>query len=612
MLQGFARGLGQSAPGLDVKCFILPYLPLQLLLLPLPEASDSDNITAAAKQHSALAAMHNSAVQELCDHTVADNVEGVATLLANLPAATLANAVLPVLKSDRQVRSSPDDESDVNVHDGLSSSTAYTACAAGTWYDMSGVSSQEQAEMCQQMLSYLPRMLPHHAIRLLLWGSLEQPHPLLPSGPKMASTALPEQLRLNILQPGLAQLKEQSIEQRDAAVETRLQMEAKRLAVICDLEESCNLSTPEQAIVKDSLFKLTTAGTAGDKSEAMEACIAALVHEGCSISDVLHVTSCMLSMLSSEQSSEQSSQESVKQIKTVLMARLDESLIAIAGTTASDATANGDGKMSWNQRHQQAQAAEDKQEQAADFIRGVLLSLQQPGTAGTAGSAGTAQQLVSSIRTEVWQRLQQHLLPSDTRTDSASLHALEMELLEVMLSLADSADGVDAEVTPGYAADAHLKGASQSAPRAGVTWQGWRGAEGGTQGVAQAQRVLLFSRSKALVQTGWSSAVVSSADVSSLEMAEKLFMRLLGGSEGAEQLELLQRLLADVWHNGQDFDADEVCDSCVGYLCNTFTTSSLLAVLVRIYQASCIVLHMFCRLACCVWLSGGAYIDAAL
>ena len=76
--------------------------------------------------------------------------------------------------------------------------------------------------------------------------------------------------------------------------------------------------------------------------------------------------------------------------------------------------------------------------------------------------------------------------------------------------------------------------------------------------MAQAQQVLLLSRSKALVQSGWPKAVVRPTDVTSLEGAESLFMQLLTESTDGQQLKLLRRLLADVWQSGQGNNMKEV------------------------------------------------------
>ena len=533
----------------------MPCLPLQLLLLLLPEAANSDDTEAAGQQQQALGTMHRNAVQELCDHTLADNVKEAAHFLSSLPAATLAHAVLPVLKTQSHVVTQEDASSEAAESESMSSSTAYTACAAGTWYDLSSLSSKEQTEVCQMVLSYLPHMTPQQVSKLLLWGCLGQPHPLLPSGPQLPSSALSEQLKLSLVQAGLAQLKQQSAEQDVMAIDSRLEAEAQRLAVVCDLQQSCNLNRKQQACVQDALSNLSATGTVDSKAEAVDRCITSLITSGCQQSDVLHVASAMLSMLGSNlgQATERFNQQGADKIQTIVFARLSESLQAIAAAELDTPAAEGKSHTASGKllRFEQQEDDQPEHEQAADFILGLLLSLQQ------SGKAGTAQQLVSSLRAQVWQKLQQHLLPTDTCTDTDSLNPMEVQLLEAMLNLADSglAPAESLEVADDTA---KMNGAHVAIPKPGVRWQGWGGLEGGGRGVAQAQQVLLLSRSKALIQSGWPKAVVRPADVTSLEAAESLFMQLLTDSTDGQQLKLLQQLLADVWQSGRGNNMKEV------------------------------------------------------
>ena len=76
---------------------------------------------------------------------------------------------------------------------------------------------------------------------------------------------------------------------------------------------------------------------------------------------------------------------------------------------------------------------------------------------------------------------------------------------------------------------------------------------------SSAASVALWTQSLALLQQGWPELPLRLEEVSSLEAAQLLFMRLLAGADQADQLELLGRLLGNVWQNGRVFPHQKAC-----------------------------------------------------
>lgn len=574
-LQGFARGLGQAAPGLDIKPLLVPYLPLQLLLLILPEARSSGDKAAAQQQRSMLNELHSNAVRELCEQSMAGNVEQVAGFIEQLPPATLAHATLPVLLSATKLSRSSPAEHAVAWFESLSSSTAYTACAASTLLELSSLSADDQAEQCQQVMAYYRHMAPQHLSSLLLWGTLHQPHPLLGIAPgSQLPQQLPERLQLGLLQAGLAELHR--LAEAGDSVDSRLEIRAQILAVVCDLQETCTLTAQQQACVRTVLDTLTAAEAPHVKLEAVDQCLAELVAGGCGLAGVLHVADAMQGLLGSDvpEGAQALHSQAGDRVQTLVLSRLQDSLAAIADTQLTQSAAvssstdahqlpNGHADLLPAaqldlQHHNHAAAAAAAA--AAQCVLGVLHGLQQP------GSAARQRELISVLRNQVWQNLQQRLLQTDSGTDSLGSHPAEMQLLECMLNLAEDSNTLKAATgTPHDATQSKSEGQQ---PRQGVQirWQGWQGPDGGAQGGGRGlEQALLLSRSMALLQTAFPGAVVKPSDLASVKATQQLFLQLLDDAREVQQLQVLHALL-DVWQSGRSPVTDQVCMHCLAVL----------------------------------------------
>ena len=544
-LQDFARGMGDAAAGLDIKPFLIPYLPAQLLTIVTSQTTkqcdDDDEEAAGSKGLAAgLAEVHLAAVEELSMHTNTSNVQAVAELIHQLPQPT---------SLDSSAVSSIDvDCRELQLVD-MSSSTVYTAAVCGLLLDLPDQDPHDQSETCQQVADYLPQLSAHHLTGLLLWAVLQQPHPLLPSGPQLPSQ-LPEELRLSLVQAGLELLRSQADRDGEIALDSRLEAEASKLSVLCTIQQSCQLTQQQQGMVEQALQAAASEDDISHEVAGIELCVAQLLCSGLPLQDLLLVTSALERHSQTATASMQNRTQAAEVATAVVQKLLSQALAVLAHDSSDSATQPvvANGHQNGLAEEEAANSAEllslSTHHQASDCILGILESLQ------STGDSEQAQQLAAKLRKSVWSTLQQHLLSPDHLSDSCRLQPAQLQLLELVLGLST------AQSTTSVASASPEK---VNRPLA-IHWEGWR-PEDSSSDLAQGQQLLLLTRTRALAQGLWPGVAVGSQEVASQAAAQQLFLTLLEKGHAADQLQALQSLLVDVWHNGQALAAHQVSSS---------------------------------------------------
>ena len=551
-LQTFSRAVGDAAAGLDIKPFLVPYLPAQLLSIVIGQASqpaeegngdNNDGLTGLSNVQTAaanLANLHLAAVEELCIHAISSNVHELAELILQLPAPTAL--------------SSRGTDSGGEISLVVSSSTAYTAAACNVLLELPNLEPDGQTEACQEVSDYLEQLTHDHLTGLLLWGMLQQPHPLLPSGPQLPAQ-LPEDLRLSLLQAGLEMLHQQADSDAGVVVDSRLEAAASVLAVLCNIQQACELTEEQWDMVEQALEE-------GSSSQrAVDQCVEQLLAAGLPVQDLLTVTSSLQSC--GETATAATAEPQAAAMATAVVQRmLSQALPMLSGGSLQqqaqlNLSNGGTGAQENGIVHQDEpdSSAEVLQlttaDQASDCILGILESLQSPGV------SEQAKALVIELRQYVWTSLQHHLLTGEpAKGSSTSLQPAQLQLLEVVLGLStplqSTAAALSTRMVPSTSTSPEkTQGASP------IHWEGWE-PEQGSENLAHGQQLLLVSHTRAVVEKLWPGVDVGSHHVDSLSAAQQLFMMLLEKGHEADELHGLHRLLADVWRNGQALPADQV------------------------------------------------------
>lgn len=560
-LQSFARGMAPTAAGLDIKPFLAPYLPAQLLLLVITsmrlQPSSGTEIVDAARDWSteeveaAVAGMQLAAVEELCLHCNSSNVQGIAQLIEGLPSpAVLDMPSMPSMQSTAGLR----------IEFELSSSTAYTAAACANVLEMAGLQQGEsQTEACQETAHYFQCLAAPDLRNLLLWCALDQAHPLLPSGLQLPDQ-LPADLRLTLLQTGLQILLRLSEAGPEVKQDGRLQREANRLEALCDIQQSCELTPDQWGMVEQALEAIMTAG--GDNATAaVEACVSELVASGLPMSDVLSAAASLQDLAAVVHEEKQTeSQAAVAVVSAVVQHQVAAALAALspsspeklAGSVPApgSASSNGPGQ-SGQHTHGVAQqpggAGLTSPAQALAVILGSLHSLQ------CSPASAEGRDLVSDLRQHVWTALQHDLFSRPDASQQSSLQPERVQLLEAVLAL--STTDADGESTTNLVAS---PGRLVTADRLPVLrWQEWSPDEDSSR-LMQGQQMLLVSRSRAVVGGLWPEVALTGQDLANHTAAQELFLKLLEGAGEGEQLHALQGLLEHVWHSGDAIPSDQV------------------------------------------------------
>lgn len=546
-LQTFSRAVGDAAAGLDVKPFLIPYLPAQLLGIvigqasqPAEEGNGDDGLTGSSSVQTAaasLANLHLAAVEELCIHAISSNVHELAELILQLPAPTALSS------------SGTDSGGEISLV--VSTSTAYTAAACNVLLELPNLEPDGQTEACQEVSDYLEQLTADHLTGLLLWGMLQQPHPLLPSGPQLPAQ-LPEDLRLSLLQAGLEMLHQQADSDAGVVVDSRLEAAASVLAVLCSIQQACELTEEQWDMVEQALEE-------GSSSQgAVDQCVEQLLADGLPVQDLLTVTSSLQSRIETATAEPQAAAVAT----AVVQKMLSQALPMLSGGSLQQQAqlnlSNGDTGAQENgtvHEDEPDSSAEVLQlttaDKASDCILGILESLQSPGV------SEQAKALVIELRQYVWTSLQHHLLTDDpAKVLSTSLQPAQLQLLEVVLGLSTPLQSTDAALSTTLVSSTSISPQKTQGP-APIHWEGWA-PEQGSEDLAHGQQLLLVSHTRAVVEKLWPNVDVGSHHVDCLSAAQQLFMMLLDKGHEADELHGLHHLLADVWRNGQALPADQV------------------------------------------------------
>ena len=559
-LQSFSRAIGTAAAGLDVKPFLVPYLPAQLLDIVLRQmsqeaetAAEGDSRVASLSDaegvEAGLADVHLAAIEELCAHANSNNMQELADLIHQLPAPTS----LGVSHTDDNGTLSNNDRSV-----GVSSSTVYTAAACTVLLDLPYLEPNGQTEACQDVVDFLEQLSADDLTGLLLWGVLQQPHPLLPGGSQLPAQ-LPEDLRLSLLQAGLQLLHSQVDRVGHLNVDSRLESEASRLTVVCHIQQSCEL-TPEQW---GMLGEALDARNSSPHASAVGPCIAQLLTTGLPLEDLLMVISSLQSHSQTGTTAQQAQSQAAAEVVTAVAQQLlSQALPLLSGSSAEASEqvhlANGDSDIHQDGLEQPSELDSPPDlmipttaAQASDCIRGILRSLQPSGV------SQQAQQVVNELRQHVWSTLQHHLVGGDkASSQSRSLQPAQLQLLEVLLGLSTNSHSSHPSLSTGLAlATSTSPGRTQGASL--VCWEGWVPKQASGD-LAQGQQLLLVSHTRAVVKGLWPGVEIGAQDVASLAAAQQLFLGLLESGHDSAQLHGLHGLLVDVWCNGHALDADQV------------------------------------------------------
>ena len=562
-LQSFARGMAPTAAGLDIKPFLAQHLPAQLLALVTTstgrqanggaEAVDAGWDWSATDASAVFAGLRLAAVEELCLHCNSSNVQEVAELIEELTSPTVTSG--PSVHSMAEVKFEFE----------LSSSTAYTAAACTSLLEVAGLpQGEDHTQACQEAAGYLQLLAAPHLQRLLLWCALDGAHPLLPSGPQLPEQ-LPADVRLTLLQTGLHVLLRHSEAGAQFEGDGRLQLEANRLDALCAVQQSCDLSSEQWGMVERALQAITAApGEENDDSTAVlvRVCVGELLSSGLAIQDVLSAAESLQGLVAVMVKEEQSEPQAAKLIFAVVQQRIADALAALSSSSGQasfsmltsesalsrDEEGGSEHYMNGVVQHEGNSLACD--DQAVDIVLGVLQSLQASGTSAEAHS------LIGDLRQHVWTALQRHLFSRQELSKSSGLQPAQLQLLEAVLTLFTSQpDGEEPTSSEGRA--------SPGSPEKGdklpvIQWQGWSPGEEDSSSRVQGQQMLLVSRSRAIVSGLWPEVSLARQDLADCSAAEKLFLKLLEGADGVEQLQGLQGLLQHVWLGGNAIPSDQV------------------------------------------------------
>ena len=555
-LQTFARGMDPIAAGLDIKPFLVPRLPAQLLLLVItkghdlspsgPEGKIEDTAVSSEEVQAGLIEVHVAALEELCLHCNVSNAQQIAELLHQLP-------------STPSVHSTAAAEFEFE----LSASTAYTAAVCGILLEVPQLEPDGQTEACQEAADYLGCLTPQHLQQLLQWCALSKAHPLLTAGPQLLDQ-LPADLRLAFLQAGLDVLAKQAEGGMHVHTDDRLQLEARRLNALCEVQESCSLTSEQWGMVEQALTGITVAGADdANGNTAVQACLADLLSSGLTLEEVLLIASSLQSLVAVVKQQEVSKPAAAVVVTGVVqkqMTRALATLSASAGPLSSPQSLSGhssdegssdqhlNGVAGQEEDHGRASA-----ESALDCIHGILQSLQ------ASGASVDGQRLVAELRTYTWTALQQHLFGDEQlEASSASLQPGQLQLLEAVLALSTTQTGLS---TGRFTRAVASKPLPDSPEKAGklplVQWEDWTPTEGSSS-ITQGHKVLLVSRTRAVVDSQWPGAPVMSHELDSCAAAQKLFLKLLAGAEEEARLQALHGLLADIWQSGHAIASTQV------------------------------------------------------
>ncbi|DBB06293.1 hypothetical protein WJX77_007210 [Trebouxia sp. C0004] len=555
-LQSFSRAIGTAAAGLDVKPFLIPYLPAQLLGIILrqtiQEAETGDEGDSRPKISSdaegveaGLADVCLAAVEELCAHANSDNVQELVDLIRQLPPPISLGA------------SHTDDTGTLSSSVGVTSSTVYTAAACNVLLDIPNLQPDGQTEACQDVVDFLQQLSADNLTGLLLWAVLQQPHPLLPGGPQLPAQ-LPEDLRLSLLQAGLQLLHGQADSVSNLNVDSRLESEASRLTVVCHVQQSCELTPEQWGMLEEAL----EAGNSSPQASAVEQCIGQLLATGLPLEDLLIVTSSLQSHSQTDTTAKQAQSQAAAEVATAVAQQLLRQALPLLSGSSAEASehvdlANGDSDIHQNGLAQLSELDSPTElmtpvtaEQASDCIRGILHSLQPSGV------SQQAQEVVTELRQHVRSTLQHHLMGGDHASSQLrSLQPAQLQLLEVLLGLSSNSQSPHSSLSTGLAlATSSSPGRTQKASL--VHWEGWV-PEQASGDLAQGQQLLLVSHTRAVVKGLWPGVEVGPQDVASLAAAQQLFLGLLDSGHESAQLHGLHGLLVDVWCNGHALDADQ-------------------------------------------------------
>ena len=565
-LQNFARGMAPTAAGLDIKPFLAQCLPAQLLMLVITstgqQANDGAEAVGAGRDLSAtdtsavLAGLRLAAMEELCLHCNSSNVQEVADLIEELPSPTVLDST-----SRPSVHSMAESKSQFE----LSSSTVYTAAACASLLEVVGLpQGEDHSEACQEAAGYLQMLAAPHLQRLLLWCALDEAHPLLPSGPQLLEQ-LPADVRLILLQTGLQVLLRLTETGVQFEEDGRLQLEANRLDALCAVQQLCDLSPEQWGMVEQALEAITAAANEeSDNSTAavVKACVGELVSSGLAIQDALSAAESLQGLVAVVGEEEQSESQAAEVISAVVQQQIADALAALSSpshqasfsmvTPDSAASSDEEGR---SERHMDGMVQRegnsfDSGDQAVGIILGVLQSL------GFSGTSAEAHQLITALRHHVWTALQHHLFSRQDLAESSSLQPKQLQLLEAVLPLFTSqSDGEELTSSVGRA--------SPGSPEKGdkppvIHWQSWSPDEEDSSSWVQGQQMLLVSRSRAIVSGLWPEVPLARQDLADCSAAQELFLKLLGRTDGVEQLQGLQGLLEHVWLSGDALPSDQV------------------------------------------------------
>ena len=565
-----------AAAGLDVKPFLVPYLPAQLLGIVLRQTSQEAETAAEGDSRrksssdvesveAGLPDVHLTAVEELCAHANSSNVQELADLVHQLPTPTSLGAS----HTHDTGQLSSNDSSGVI---GVSSSTVYTAAACMVLLDLPYLEPDGQTEACQEVVDFLEHLSADDLKGLLLWGVLQQPHPLLPGGPQLPAQ-LPEDLRLSLLQAGLQLLHSQAERDSDLIIDRRLESEASRLTVVCRIQHSCELTHEQWGMLGQAL----DAGNSSPQASAVEQCTGQLLATGLPLEDLLIVTSSLQSHSQTGTTLEQAQSQPAAEVATAVAQQLLRQALPLLSGSSTEASeqvdlANGDSDVHQNGLEQPSELDSSPDlmtlttaEQASDCIQGILHSLQPPGV------SQQAQKVVTELRQHVWSTLQHHLVGGDQAlSGSRSLQPAQLQLLEVLLGLSTNRGSPHPSLSTGLALATSTSPVRTQGPSL-VRWEGWVPKQASGD-LAQGQQLLLVSHTRAVVKGLWPGVEVGAQDVASLAAAQQLFLGLLEAGHESAQLHGLYGLLVDVWCNGHALHADQVhsCHSPGRHIAFTF------------------------------------------
>ena len=565
-LQTFARGMSPLAAGLDIKPFLVPYLPAQLLVFvitrtskqdhsgPEPEGRDGDGATALSSEELAasLVDVHLAVVEELCLRCNGSNVQELAVLIEGLPSPTALT--IPGVHSTAAV----------NFEFKLSSSTAYTAAACSVVLEMPQLELDGQTEACQEAVNYLQCLTPEHLQSLLLWCALDQPHPLLTSGPQLPEQ-LPADLRLALLQSGLQILLRQAEEGSQFDTDGRLELEANKLNTLCEVQQSCDLRPEQWGMMEQALDAITAAaitdGSNGRISTA-KVCVADLACSGLTIEGVLFIADSLQSLIDVMEDQQAHKPRAAAMVSDVVHQQLAEALAALSSTSegtvsllelqSADSSQEGLLEQHTNGVTQQQDQSDLSSKQTLSNVLGILQSLQSSGT------SAEGQGLITDLRQHVWTSLQLHLFADQGPSDQSSLCPAQLQLLEAFLALSPVQSSASMGKSTSSIPLSHPPGSPEKADRpSSIHWEGWSPQQDSSS-LVQGQQMLLVNRSRAVASSLWPCVLLTNHDLAGHSAAQKLYLKLLGQAGGAAQLHALCGLLADVWQNGQAIASDKV------------------------------------------------------